>query len=66
MVQPILLRDDYMNPMLILFLICVLANWILQLVFVLWVLGRNKKLTMLLVEYYSKSSLIKEIENSQS
>lgn len=55
-----------MNPMLILFLICVLANWILQLVFVLWVLGRNKKLTMLLVEYYSKDSLIKEIENNQS
>ena len=55
-----------MNPMLILSLIFVLTNWILQLVFVLWVLGRNKKLTMLLVEYYSKSSLIKEIENSQS
>lgn len=55
-----------MNPMLALFLVFVLANWILQLVFVLWVLGRNKKLTMLLVEYYSKDSLIKEIENNQS
>ncbi len=26
----------------------------LQVVFVLWVLGRNKKLTMLLVDYYRK------------
>ena len=55
-----------MNLFLILFLIVVFVNWLLQLIFVFWVLGRNKKLTMLLVEHHSRDSLIREIENKQS
>lgn len=45
-----------MNYLEIIFLLIVLSNWILQIVFVLWCLGRNKKLTILLVEYYSKDN----------
>lgn len=31
-----------------------LANGFLQIIFVKWVLGRNKQLTFLLVEHYKK------------
>ncbi len=42
-------------------------NGLLQLYFVHWVLWRNKKLTMLLVEYYkSKESLKGDEEESLS
>tara|TARA_B100002019_G_C21230288_1_gene579713 strand:- start:443 stop:625 length:183 start_codon:yes stop_codon:yes gene_type:complete len=53
-----------MNYLEVIFLLFVFINWILQIVFVLWCLGRNKKLTMLLVEYYSKDN--KGIGNSKN
>jgi hypothetical protein len=50
MVQPMFLNDNiFLLTLLIIYLI---INGLLQIYFVLWVLGRNKKLTLLLVEHY--------------